>query len=77
MAQRPLPEVLSSIPSNHMVAHSHLPSGVSVERDSVLTYIKKVQSPFKLLVSRLLVHSKYIVLYNCHQQLDPNLCHPQ
>jgi hypothetical protein len=39
-----LPEVLSSTPSNHMVAHNHLyqdptpSSGVS--EDSVLTYIK-------------------------------------
>jgi hypothetical protein len=47
MAQRltaltALPEVLSSIPSNHMVAHNHLipSSGVSEESDSVLTYIK-------------------------------------
>ena len=36
------PEVLSSIPSNHMVAHNHLywslipSSGVSKDRDSVL-----------------------------------------
>jgi len=41
-----LPEVLSSIPSNHMVAHSHLywdlmpSSGVSEDSYSVLTYIK-------------------------------------
>jgi hypothetical protein len=41
-----LPEVLSSIPSNHMVAHNHLQwdampsSGVSEESDRVLTYIK-------------------------------------
>jgi hypothetical protein len=41
-----LPEVLSSIPRNHMVAHSHLQwdpvssSGVSEDTDSVLTYIK-------------------------------------
>ena len=41
-----LPEVLSSIPSNHMVAHNRLewdpmPSfGVSEDSDSVLTYIK-------------------------------------
>jgi hypothetical protein len=41
-----LPEVLSSIPSNHMVAHNHLKwysissPGVSEDRDSVLTYIK-------------------------------------
>ena len=41
-----LREVLSSIPSNHMVAHTHLKwdqmssSGVSEESDSVLTYIK-------------------------------------
>jgi hypothetical protein len=40
-----LPEVLSSIPSNHMVVHNHLQwdmmtsSDVS-EDDSVLTYIK-------------------------------------
>jgi hypothetical protein len=38
-----LPEVLSSIPNNHMVAHNHLQwdqmpsSGVSEDRDSVLT----------------------------------------
>jgi hypothetical protein len=41
-----LPEVLSSIPSNYMVAHNHLElvlmhsSGVSEDSDSVLTYIK-------------------------------------
>ena len=40
-----LPEVLSSIPSNHMVAHNHLQwalmpsSGVSDDSNSVLTYI--------------------------------------
>jgi hypothetical protein len=49
MAQRlraltALPEVLSSIPSNHMVAHNHLSwdpmpsSGVSEESDSVIIY---------------------------------------
>jgi hypothetical protein len=47
MALTSLPEILSSIPSNHMVAHNHLSchpmpsSGVSEESDSVLTYIKK------------------------------------
>jgi hypothetical protein len=41
-----LPEVLSSIPSNHMVAHNHLQwnlmssSGVSEDSDGVLIYIK-------------------------------------
>ena len=41
-----LPEVLSSIPSNHMVAHNHLywdlmpSSGVSEDSYSVLVYIK-------------------------------------
>jgi hypothetical protein len=39
-----LPEVLSSIPSNHMMAHNQnnpMPSsGVSEENDSVLIYIK-------------------------------------
>jgi hypothetical protein len=41
-----LPEVMSSIPSNHVVAHNHLswdltpPSGVSEDSDSVLIYIK-------------------------------------
>jgi len=41
-----LPEVLSSIPSNYMVAHNHLswdlmPSlGVSEDSDSVPTYMK-------------------------------------
>jgi hypothetical protein len=50
MAQRlralsALPEVLSSSPSNHMVAHNHLlwdpmPSDVSEDSYSVLTYIK-------------------------------------
>jgi hypothetical protein len=51
MAQRlkaltALPQVLSSIPSNHTVAHNHLKwdlmpsSGVSEESDNVLTYIK-------------------------------------
>jgi hypothetical protein len=51
MAQRlraltTLSEVLSSIPSNHLVAHSHLSwalmlsSGVSEDSDSVLTHIK-------------------------------------
>jgi hypothetical protein len=40
------PEVLSSIPSNHMVAHNHLSwalmptSGVSEDSDSVLIYIE-------------------------------------
>jgi len=42
-------EVLSSIPSNHMVAHSHLQwdlmpfSCMSEESNSVLTHIKKQQ----------------------------------
>jgi hypothetical protein len=42
-----LPEVVSSIPSNHMVAHNHLrwdlmpSSGVSEESDSVLIDKKK------------------------------------
>jgi hypothetical protein len=51
MAQRlralnALPEVLSSIPSNHMVAHNYLDgdsmpsSGVSEDSDSVRTYMK-------------------------------------
>jgi hypothetical protein len=51
MAQRlraltALPEVLSLIPSNHMVAHNHLSwdlmpsSGVSEDSYSVLIYIK-------------------------------------
>jgi hypothetical protein len=41
-----LPEVLSSIPSNHMVAHNHLywdlmpSSGVSEDSYSILIYIK-------------------------------------
>jgi hypothetical protein len=41
-----LPEVLSSIPSNHMVAHNHLywnlmsSSGVSEKSDGILIYIK-------------------------------------
>ena len=40
-----LPEVLSSIPSNHMVAHNHLywdlmPSTGVSEDNSALTYIK-------------------------------------
>jgi hypothetical protein len=41
-----LPDVLSSIPSNHMVAHNHLEwdlmpsSGVSEDSYSVLTYTK-------------------------------------
>jgi hypothetical protein len=41
-----LPEILSSLLSNHMVAHNHgswdpMPSsGVSEERDIELTYIK-------------------------------------
>jgi hypothetical protein len=41
-----LPEVLSSISSNPMVAHNHMSralmpsSGVSQDGDSVLTYIK-------------------------------------
>jgi hypothetical protein len=41
-----LPEVLSSIPSNHMVAHNYLywdlipSSGVSEDSNSVLRYIK-------------------------------------
>jgi hypothetical protein len=48
-----LPEVLSSIPSNHMVAHSHLKwdpmpsSGVSEESNSVLTYIHKINKFLK------------------------------
>jgi hypothetical protein len=43
-----LPEILSSIPSNHLGAHSHLywalvpSSGVSEDNDNVLTYIKKI-----------------------------------
>jgi len=42
-----LPQVLSSIPSNHMVAHNHLEwdlmpsSGVSEDSNSVLIYINK------------------------------------
>jgi hypothetical protein len=45
-AQTALPEVLSSIPSNYMVAPNHLKwdavlsSGVSEDSDSVFTYIK-------------------------------------
>jgi hypothetical protein len=40
------PEVLSSIPSNHMVAHNHLkwdlmPSNVSEDSDNVPTYMKR------------------------------------
>jgi hypothetical protein len=41
-----LPEILSSIPSNHMVAHNHLKwnlmpsSGVFEESNGVLIYIK-------------------------------------
>jgi len=40
-----LPEVLSSIPSNHMVAHNHLswdlmPSSVSEDSYSVLIHVK-------------------------------------
>jgi hypothetical protein len=41
-----LPEVLSSIPSNHMVAHNHLQcdlmpsSGVTENSNSVLIYMK-------------------------------------
>ena len=41
-----LPEALSSIPSNHVVAHNHLswdltpPSGVSEDSYNVLTYNK-------------------------------------
>ena len=41
-----LPEVLSSIPSNHMVAHNHLQwdlmpsSGISEDSYSVLIHIK-------------------------------------
>lgn len=40
------PEILSSIPSYHMVAHNHLLwnlmpySGMSEDRDGVLTYMK-------------------------------------
>jgi hypothetical protein len=47
-ARTTLPEVLSSIPSNHMVAYNHLQwdlmpsSGVSEESDSVLIYIKSI-----------------------------------
>jgi hypothetical protein len=45
-ALTPLPDVLSSIPSNHMVAHNHLQwglltsSGVFEESNGVLIYIK-------------------------------------
>jgi hypothetical protein len=45
-AMSSLPEVLSSIPSNHMVAYNYLEwnlmpsSGVSEDSNSVLTYIK-------------------------------------
>ena len=35
-----LPKVLSSNPSNHMVAHRMPSSGVSEDSDSVLTYNK-------------------------------------
>jgi hypothetical protein len=41
-----LPEVLSLIPSNHMVSHNHLkwdpmlPSSVSEDSESVPTYMK-------------------------------------
>ena len=43
-----LPKVLSSVPSNHMVAHNHLQwdpiasSGVSEDSYSVLIYIKSI-----------------------------------
>jgi hypothetical protein len=48
-----LPEVLSSIPSNHMVAHNHLkwglmhPSGMSEDSNGVCTYILKINTFFK------------------------------
>jgi hypothetical protein len=43
-----LPEVLGSIPSNHMEAHNHLQwdlmpsSGMSEENNGVLIYLKKI-----------------------------------
>jgi len=50
-----LPEVLSSIPRNHMVVHDHLKwnltpsSGVSEDNDSVqCTYIKQINKFFYL-----------------------------
>ena len=60
MAQRlraltALPEVLSSNPSNHMVAHNHPQqdltpsSGVSEDSYSVLTYINKINLKKKVL----------------------------
>jgi hypothetical protein len=63
MAQRlrilaALPEVLCSIPSNHMVAHNCpewdlMPSsGVSEDSDSVLRYIKKKKKKKKKRKSR-------------------------
>jgi hypothetical protein len=47
-ALTPLPEVLSSNPSNDMVAHNHLKwdlmpfSGVSEDSYNVITYIKSI-----------------------------------
>jgi hypothetical protein len=46
-----LPEVLSSIPRNHVVAHNHLSwdpmpsSGVSEDSYSVFIYIKSINKP--------------------------------
>jgi hypothetical protein len=48
-----LPEVLSSIPSTHMVVHNHLQwdqmphSGVSEDSYSVLIYIKQINNSLK------------------------------
>ena len=64
MAQRlrtltALPEVLSSIPRNHTVAHNHLQwdlifsSGVSEDSNNVLTYIKQT----KFLKADLVAHA--------------------
>jgi len=62
-----LPEVLSSIPSNHMVAHNHLSwdltlsSGVSEDSDSVFTYIHIIN---KILKKRKCVLRPDEVLFN-------------
>jgi hypothetical protein len=55
-ALTPLPEVLSSIPSIHIVAHNHMywdlmSSSVSEDSGTVLTYIEQINKSLKKIKS--------------------------
>ena len=63
-----LPEILSSIPSNHMVVHNHLKwdlipsSGVSEDSDSVLIYNKQTNKQINLDLSCVLLSPLFLNL---------------